>query len=230
MGGGMDGRVAILIVEDQPLVRMGIHAVVECVDGLEVVAEASSGPEAVALTREYQPDVVMLDVTLSDTCGLHLVDSLREASQQTRFVILTESSDLRIIRDAASFRIRSFCAKNSTPAEMVAAVHAAVDDRWYVDASGIADLVDLLCRVPGETLQRPDSRYDALSQREREVFAMLLRGMTNKEIGVSLGISHKTAETHHLRVLRKLGVCDSVGLLRYAARLGVIDVRSWADS
>lgn len=204
----------ILLADDHVLVRDGIKVTLE-VNGFEIVGEASDGREAVRMVRELKPDVAVFDVSMP---GLNGVDAARIAIKESpgiKIVLLTVHIENEYVDEALRAGVSGYVLKKQATADLIKAIQEVSHGNIYL-SPGISRAVMEAFRSGKELAAR------TLTAREREVLQLIAEGKTTKEIGGVLGISVKTAETHRSRVMDKLEIRDTAGLVRYAIRMGLI--------
>lgn len=214
-----DGPVRVIIADDHAVVRQGIRAVLEEVDGLEVVAEAGDGDEALAMTEEHEPDVVVLDVTMPGKTGLEVAKELRDDGTGVRVLILSMHDEPEYVLEAVRAGADGYILKDMAPAELRAAVTAVYEGREYFSGR-VTHQLSVGLRKELEEEQRK-SRIDSLTPREVEVLVLVARGLTNRGIAEELGISPRTVETHRERVMAKLRIRSVAGLTRFVVEEGL---------
>jgi len=204
--------IRLLIADDHAVVRTGLRHLVATFDGVELVGAAANGDEAVALCAEHGPDVVLMDLEMPVLDGIEATRRIVEAAPGVAVVVLTSFSDREQILRALDAGAIGYLLKDAEPAELERAVRAAARGEAPLDPrAGRALLQD---RVAGSPL-------DGLSEREREVLAMVARGLPNKLIARELGISEKTVKTHLTSVFRTIGVTDRTQAALWAERHGL---------
>jgi len=204
----------ILLADDHVLVRDGIKVTLE-VNGFKIIGEASDGREAVRMVRELKPDVAVFDVSMP---GLNGVDAARIAikeSPEIKIVLLTVHIENEYVDEALRAGVSGYVLKKQATADLIKAIQEVSAGNIYL-SPGISRAVMEAFRSGKELAAR------TLSAREREVLQLIAEGKTTKEIGGVLGISVKTAETHRSRVMDKLEIRDTAGLVRYAIRMGLV--------
>ncbi|NNF51641.1 MAG: response regulator transcription factor [Gammaproteobacteria bacterium] len=207
----------ILVADDHTIVRQGVISLLEESGEVTVVAEAGDGMEAVEKALETRPDIAILDLTMPRLNGLEAVRRIHDELPDTRILVLTVHEEdeyvIPIVRAGAS----GYLVKDAAVKELMSAVRALKRGQAYFGPQASRALADQYRH--GKESGDP---YGALTPREREVFHQLTEGKTSKEIARSLEISVKTAENHRARIIDKLGVQNTAGLVRYAARMGLL--------
>lgn len=204
--------IRLLIADDHSVVRTGLRHLVATFDDVELVAAAADGEEAVALCAEQDPDVVLMDLEMPVLDGIEATRRIVEAQPRVAVVVLTSFSDREQILRALDAGAVGYLLKDAEPAELERAVRAAARGEAPLDPrAGRALLQD---RASGSPL-------DGLSEREREVLAMVARGLPNKLIARELGISEKTVKAHLTSVYRTIGVTDRTQAALWAERHGL---------
>jgi RNA polymerase sigma factor (sigma-70 family) len=209
----------VVIADDHAVVRQGIRGVLEEVEGLEVVAEAADGDEALALTQEHEPDLVVLDVSMPGKTGLEVAKELRDAGSDVRVLVLSMHDDPEYVLEAVRAGADGYVLKDVSPAELRSAVGALREGREYFSAR-VTHQLSVGLREEIEREQRR-SRLDSLTPREVEVLVLVARGKTNRGIAEELGISPRTVETHRERVMAKLRIRTVAGLTRFVVEHGL---------
>ncbi len=209
----------VIIADDHTVVRQGIRGVLEEVDGLEVVAEAGDGEEALALVLELAPDVVVLDVTMPGKTGLEVARELRDGGHDVRILVLSMHDDPEYVLEAVRAGADGYVLKDVAPAELRDAVRAVHEGRDYFTARVTQQIgVGLRQEIEAEQLR---TRIDSLTNREREVLLLVAEGLTNRAIGEKLEISPRTVETHRERLMGKLRIRSVAGLTRFVVEHGL---------
>lgn len=226
----MAGSLKVLIVHDCPLAYEGAYSVLMRTDCIETVWEARDGSQALLRCSEDRPDVVVVDASVPQKRVADVIEQLTGLCNDVRFVAIVDGATSHAIRNALLLPAQGFVAREAPAAELAEAVRKVAFGQYYITPCWTDQLVEIMRHLPGDSHFAVDAGYEALSQREREVFRMLAAGMTNKEIAFALQIGRKTVEKHHLHVLRKLGLADSIDLIRYAARIGIVDLDHWVSS
>ena len=197
--------ISVLIVDDHPVVRQGLRALLEVQDDMTVAGEAGDGPTAISLAESLRPDIVLLDLKLPGMDGVAVLQPLRAAG--LRVLVLTSATE----PSAAAAAVRAGAAgvvyKDIDPAALVRAIRAVHDGNVLLAPEAIGSLVR-------------GSRADTLTAREREVLAGIADGKSNREIARLLRVSEKTVKAHVSAVLAKLGVQDRTQAAVYAVRHG----------
>jgi two-component system, NarL family, response regulator NreC len=214
------GPITLVIADDHRLVRESLVAVLNASGECRVVGEAGDGSAAIQQVLALQPRVAVIDISMPGLNGIEVVRRLRQEAPATRCLVLTMHEEeeylLQVVRAGAA----GYLVKDSPAAELLQAVRAV--------AAGQAHFGPEAARILAEQVQRPERAttdpYGDLTNREREVFHLIVEGRTTKEIARRLGISVKTAENHRSRVMAKLGARNSAEIVRYAARKGLIDL------
>lgn len=214
--------ITVLLVDDQALLRAGFRALLEAEDGIEVVGEAADGREAHEVARASRPDVVLMDIRMPGTDGLAATQMIVSDPDLagTRVVILTTFDLDEYVFEAIRFGASGFLVKSTEPAELIAAVKAV--------AAGDALLSPgITRRLIGEFATRSrgsadDAELAVLTEREREVLALVGEGLTNGEIGTRLFMSPATAKTHVSRTMIKLQARDRAQLVVIAYETGLV--------
>jgi DNA-binding NarL/FixJ family response regulator len=209
-GAADDPLITVLIADDHPVVRQGLAVLFEVQDDIALVGQASDGAQAVTLTRELDPDVLLLDLMLPGLDGMGVLAQLREEDSRTRVLVLTSAGGSARPALALQAGAAGFLYKDVDPDALVRAIRS-VHDGHTVLAPGAAGLV---AGRPGRDVRG----VGALTSREREVFALLADGQSNREIARTLRVSEKTVKTHVSAVLAKLGVADRTQAALLAVR------------
>lgn len=214
-------RYRVLIVEDHPLLRQGLRAMVEASSDFTVVEDASRGREAIQKTVACQPDLVLLDLSLPDIGGLEVVAQICRRLPAQKFIALSDSrGDIQ-----ASEAIRSGCQgyllKDTSPEEVALAMKTVVQGRRFISQALAHELVSGL--MHGDANVSPGRRiWNRLTARERSVFKLVAEGKTNRGMAECLALSPKTIEKHRASLMRKLELRSAVELTLLAVELGVI--------
>lgn len=198
--------VTVLLVDDHQLLRHGLATLLDAADGIQVVGQAGDGAAAVTLARSARPDVVLMDLSMPGTDGVEATRLLLAELPATRVVVLTSFSDRQRVGAAIDAGAVGYLLKDSEPGEVVAAVRAAARGQVPLDPRVAGALLPSARRSP----------LDLLSNREREVLELLARGLANKQIGRSLGISERTVKVHVGHVFRALDVSDRTSAALWA--------------
>jgi DNA-binding NarL/FixJ family response regulator len=211
----MTRPIAVLIVDDHPVVRRGLRVLLEVQDGIEVAGEAGDGAAALALAAEHAPDVILLDLKLPGMDGIAVLAELKARDGAARVLVLTSATDPA----SASLAVRSGAAgvlyKDVDPDALVRAIRS-VHDGHLLLASEAAGLLVRSAGTWGPGVL--GGGLAALTSREREVLAELTKGRSNREIARALGVSEKTVKAHVSSVLAKLGVQDRTQAALLAVR------------
>jgi DNA-binding NarL/FixJ family response regulator len=209
--------ISVLVVDDHAVVREGLRSFLELQEGIEVVGEAADGEAAVRAAEAWQPDVVLMDLVMPRLDGVGAMRELRRRLPSARVIVLTSFPDDDRLLPAIQAGAAGYLLKNADPQEVVRAVRAAHAGEALLDPGVAARLLEAIA-------QRPDSEpAERLTPREREVLALIARGMPNKLIARELQISEKTVKTHVGHVLAKLGVTDRTQAALQAVREGLVD-------
>ena len=204
----------VLLADDHPVVREGLRALLES-HGLTVAGEASNGREVVELARTTRADVAILDIGMPELNGLDALRAIRREAPHLRVVLLTIHDDDAYVVEGRRLGALGFVLKSEAGSELLSAVEAAAAGRSYLSPRLSSDVVDAVAAG-----LEPIATH--LTDREREVLQLISEGRTTKEVASTLGISVKTAGTHRTNIMRKLGVHETAGLVRYAIRQGLI--------
>lgn len=206
-------EIRVVLADDHAVVRDGVKLLLE-LEGFEVVGLAADGLEAVRLVRELKPQVVVLDRAMPLLNGIDAAREIRQDCPRTRLIMLTMDPDETHVLGALRAGFRGYVLKSYEARELIVAIRAVVAGGTYLHPGLSQMLVDAY--VSGTEVQP-----DPLSPRERQVLQLLAEGKKTREVSELLSISIKTAESHRTRMMKKLGIKETAGLVRYALRQGV---------
>ena len=217
--------IRVLIADDQALVRAGFRVLIDSAADLEVVGEAGDGREAVDLARTTHADVVLMDVRMPVLDGLAATRELAGKQGGPRIIILTTFDIDEYVFEALRAGASGFLLKDTEPAELLQAVRIVAGGEALLAPSVTRRLIEEFATRP-DPHRTPPAALEVLTEREREVLALVARGLSNGEIATELFISPATAKTHVSRVMMKLGARDRAQLVVTAYETGLVSPRS----
>jgi len=207
-------RLRIIIAEDHTIVLEGLRVLLEK-EGFEILGEAQDGRMAVDLAKRFKPDIAILDIAMPALNGIDAAREILRASPDTRTILLTIHDDNQYVAEALRAGVSGYLLKTRAASDLIQAIKEVSRGALYISPGLSRDVVK-------SVLEQKDFKADPLTPREREVLQLIAEGKTTKEVGVILGISGKTAESHRTRIMEKLDIHETATLVRYAIRQGVI--------
>jgi DNA-binding NarL/FixJ family response regulator len=219
--------LSVLIIDDHALFREGLKVIIENDELFDIVGEAGTGGEGLEMTAGMKPDIVILDLGLPDVSGVRIIGNLLEASPESRIIVVTMYSKIGYIAESFQAGARGYVVKESASDSLLKGMHAVSEGEYFLDGRVSNEVIGSLVDLPIKKAEKPDEGYAQLTGREREVMRMLAEGMSTREISSSLFISPKTVENHKSNIMRKLELSSTVDLVKYSARIGLIDVDLW---
>jgi DNA-binding NarL/FixJ family response regulator len=213
--------IRVLLADDQPLIRSGLSTLIEDEPDLDVVGEAGTGAEAVRLARELRPDVAVMDIRMPGTDGLAATAAITAAGGPTRVLVLTTFDEDEYVYRALRAGAAGFLVKDMALDDIIAAIRVVAAGEALLAPGVTRRLIAEFARRPAHGRLRPEA-LGGVTPREREVLALVGRGLTNGEIAAELTISAATAKAHVARLLTKLGARDRVQLVIIAYETGLV--------
>lgn len=216
--------IRVLIADDEPLIRAGIRAILTQADGIDVVAEASNGQEAINLAIAHHVNVAMLDIQMPGMDGLTAIEHLQHTAPATRTLILTTFGERTNVLRAFNSGSAGFLLKDSPPADLIHAVRAAAGGQAFLSPTAARHLVDTVAASP-TTARTEEARrkLDVLSRREKDVLTLLGEGLSNADLGTRIHMSEATVKTYVSRILTKLDCNNRVQAALLAHHAGLAD-------
>jgi DNA-binding NarL/FixJ family response regulator len=206
--------VSVLLADDHQIFRQGLRVLLER-ERFDVVGEAADGREAVQLAERLKPDVVVLDFVMPLLNGLDAATQIQKVSPNTRTILLTMYTEDQYVLEALRAGLRGYVIKTQAAADLVRAIRETLQNGVYLSPGISRTLVEAY--LSGTAMPA-----DPLTPRERQVLQLVAEGKTTKEVAMVLGLSVKTAETHRTKIMRKLEIHETAGLVRYAIRRGLV--------
>jgi len=216
----VNGPVRVLVADDQALVREGLMTLLAAAPGVEPVAAATNGEEAVALTARHRPDVVLMDLRMPVLDGVEATRRIRAAQPDTEVVVLTTHADEASILDALQAGARGYLTKDAGIAEISRAIQAAAAHQTLLDPVVQTRLLEA-ARAGARPAPAPSPLPDDLTPREAEVLSLIAGGLSNGEIAATLVVSEATIKTHINHVFAKVGARDRAQAVHYAYTHGL---------
>jgi DNA-binding NarL/FixJ family response regulator len=216
--------IRVVLVDDQPLIRTGIRALLDAEEDIEVVAEGGNGREGVALTLEHRPDIVLMDVQMPDLDGVAATRLIADDDRLAgvHVVMLTNYGLDEYVFDSLRAGASGFVVKDTEPADLLQALRVTVRGDALLSPAVTRRLISEFVARPA----LPSVDLGLLTNREREVVALVAHGMSNDEIAAHMVVSPMTAKTHVSRAMTKLGARDRAQLVVFAYQSGLVAARS----
>ena len=213
--------VRILLADDHKVVRQGTRALLSAIPEWEIVGEADNGRDAVSLTAELKPDIVILDISMPELNGLDATRQIKKKSPETEVLIFTGQETEQLVHDVFDSGARSYIMKTDAADHLIDAIKALSEHKHFF-TSRISEIVFARC-IQGKQALEGTSENSRITDREREIVQLLGEGKSSKEIAIILGISVRTVETHRAAIMKKLGLKSFSALIRYAVRNKIIE-------
>ncbi len=211
----------VLIADDHVIVREGLIALLNLADGIKVVGEAADGREAIDMTKQLRPDVVLMDIRMDELDGVQATREIRARFPEVHVIALTNYDDDEYVFDCLRYGASGYLLKDVSPEDLVKAIKSAVQDESQVDPSVLNKVLTQFRQLPEDGSNHAD---DKLSPREKEVLKALTEGLSNKEIAQQLYIAEKTVKAHFSSIYRKLNVSTRSQAIVGAVKSGLVDL------
>lgn len=218
-------KIRVLIADDHAVVRDGIRQVLKKEPDISVVGEATDGIETLDKVKACRPDVVLLDIGMPNLNGLETIGLLKEACPDTQVVILSMHANESYVRQMLKSGALGYVLKASPSTDIIDAVRAAGKKEYFLSSKIRANVIDSYLQFSDA---EPVARgYDLLSEREQQVFRLVVQGSSTKEIAEILCVSPKTIEKHRASISSKLDVHGRMEMLKYAIKIGIVNPDLW---
>jgi len=212
--------IRVLVADDQSMIRAGFRMLLAGEEGIEVVAEASNGLEAVEKAARFDPDVVLMDIRMPELDGLEATRRILAADSSARVLILTTFDLDEYVYEALAAGASGFVLKDDPPEQLIAAIRTVAAGDALLSPTITKRVIKQFTRIPRPT---PPKEFDELTTRELEVFRLIANGLSNLEIAQELYISDTTVKTHITHILQKLNLRDRVQAVVLAYESGILD-------
>jgi NarL family two-component system response regulator LiaR len=213
--------IRVLIADDHAVVRQGLRTFLALQDDMEVVADAADGEEAVRAAREHAPDIVLMDLVMPNMDGVEATRRIASERPATRVIALTSFLEDDKVLPAVRAGAAGYLLKDVGPPELVRAIRTVHGGEALLHPAVAARVLEEVAAPAPAPAPAPPRAEPGLTPREREVLALVARGLANKRIAQELGIAEKTVKIHVSRILHKLGVADRTQAALYAVREGL---------
>jgi DNA-binding NarL/FixJ family response regulator len=217
----------ILIVDDHPMFREGIKSVIARNPQLEVVGEAGEGKAALKLVEELRPDMILLDVSLPDMNGIDLIQDIRKVLPETRILMISMHTKIEYLTSAFQAGATGYVVKDAPSEKILQALDLVSRGEYFLDTLVARQIVKRLAELPDRQAKVTDAAYGSLTPREQEILRLTAEGQSKNKIADHLCISPRTVENHRANLMAKLDLHSTLEMVRYAAKIGLIDVDHW---
>jgi DNA-binding NarL/FixJ family response regulator len=215
----------ILLVDDHTLFREGMKGLLKQNPMFRVVAEAGTVEDALVKALELTPDLVLMDIALTDASGIDGTRLLLEKLPGVKVIVISMYSKMDYIIAALQAGASGYLVKDTTPDMLLTALDTVARGNFFFDHRAIEKIVQFVLEQKDRRPSISEENYDRLTRREQEVMRLVAQGLSSKEIGAKLFISPKTVENHRTKMMEKLEMNSLVDLVKYAAKLGIINIR-----
>ncbi len=215
-------HITVLLAEDHEIVRQGLRKLLEAESDIEVVGEAATGRQAVALTRKLRPAVVVMDIAMPLLNGLEATRQIRRAFPDTKVLILSAHSDDAYVEQVMTLGAAGYLIKQTSAHFLSEAIREVQKGNTFFGPALTKQLRDHYQKSP-DRAGLVKKKGDRLTSREAEVLQLIAEGQANKQVAAELGISVKTVEKHRQRLMEKLDIHDTAGLTRHAIAAGIVE-------
>ncbi len=219
--------VRMVLADDHVVLRVGLKSFFEeqADPKIQVVGEAGSGADAIALVEKYQPDFLLLDLSMPEMGGLEATIELRRRNSQVKILILTQFTETIYLRRVLEAGVNGYILKSARGEELLSAIRAIVAGGTYIEPSMASGLVSRAFEhrkesLPGST----EEAFSRLTPREKQVLKLIAEGASNKEIANSLALSVKTVMTHRLNLMDKVGIHNRSKLIQFSIQVGLVQI------
>jgi len=220
-------RKTVLIVDDHPLFREGLKSLLARHSGFEVIGEAGNGSEGLKKAKKLRPDLVIIDISLPDQSGIEVTSKIGSLLPETRVIVLSMHTKIDYITEAFRQGATGYVVKESATEKLMECLEVVSKGEYFIDSSLSHKVVKSLMELDERERKITDAGYNTLTPREQQVMRLIAEGRSTKQIAERLFISPKTVENHRSNIMGKLELHSTMELVRYAARLGLIDVDLW---
>ncbi len=223
----MAPKKKILIVDDHPMFREGLKSIIARHPGLEVVGETGEGKDVLEMAQRLKPDLVVLDISLPDGNGIDLSREIKGILPQTQTMIVSMHAKIDYITAAFRAGAKGYVVKDAPSEKILQALDMVSRGEYFLDSSIAPQVVGRLAETSTGATKIADAAYASLTSREQEILRLLAEGKSARKISEQLCISPKTVENHRTNIMAKLDLHSTMELVRYAAKLGLIDIDGW---
>jgi two-component system response regulator NreC len=219
--------IRVFMADDHAIFREGLRQLLNNQADIEVVGEASNGVETLEKVREMKPDVLVLDISMPRLNGMEAIGLIKGAVPDTGIVILSMHRSEAYAKQALEKGALGYVLKGAPSIDLLTAIRAAHRGEHYLSPKIQADVIEAYLEGRGRTPL--GGGYDLLSEREKQVFHLLVEGNSTRQISNVLCVSSKTVEKHRVNITNKLNISNLAEMVKYAIRIGIIDTDSWKD-
>lgn len=211
--------ITIILADDHALVRAGIRALIENIPNVQVVGEAGTGEEVIALVEKLRPTLVLMDITMPGINGIESTQRLLSQYPEVKVIILSMHLEHQYVLRVFQAGAKGYLLKGAREPELELAITSVARGETYLSPAVSKLLVEKVVHTSAES-----NLLDQLTQRQREILQLIAEGMTSKEIALKLGVSAKTVKTHRSDMMGQLGIHDIAGLVRFAFQVGLVTI------
>lgn len=212
--------IRVLLVDDHAIVRQGLRAILDSMEGFDVVGEAENGRDAVEKTRQLAPDVVVMDLVMPVLNGIESTRQIRKMMPKTKVVALTMHTDEKYVFQVLKAGASGYVLKSGPAQDLAKAIESVHGGNPYFSPAISRKIMDSY--LSEEEPEKVLPKGEKITSREMEVLQLIAEGYTNTRISQLMGISVKTVETHRTHIMNKLDIHDVAGLVKYAIKIGLV--------
>lgn len=230
MKNNLSGRKSVLLVDDHTLFRGGLKLLLAQNPIYEVVGEAATIEEACSFVSASAPAIILMDIALPDHNGIEGTRRILGQAPATKVIMISMYAKIEYVIQSLQAGAAGYIVKDSTPDILLGALASVAQGNYYFDPTVLNEIVQFLIDMHVKAPAVSDELYGKLTPREQEVMRLVVKGLSSRAIGEQLFISPKTVENHRTKVMEKLGLSTVIDLVKYAVKLGIVDVQAWKEN